>query len=352
MRILHIIDHLGSGGAQSVVQGIFNNISLSNYYLYSLRKKENSVSINNGNVTIDQNSNSYSLAPIWKLKKVIKEENIEIIHCHLLRSQIFGWLLKMIWFPNVILIFHEHGRIYTNNIAYPSFLRLAKKNVNKFITVSNSAKKKLIDRAKIPDTKIIILPNFVDFSRFHVSDDSKNNHHEKNIFTIGFAGRLSPVKGCEYLIKALPYLNINYKVLIAGDGPLRKKLVNLATSLKVSNKIEFLGYVPDIENFYKKIDVLVVPSLHESFGMSVIEAQAMKVPVIASDVEALNELIINNHNGLLFKKKDGQDLAKKITFLNNNPSIVENITHNATQFASEYTLDLYINKLNNFYEKL
>ena len=160
------------------------------------------------------------------------------------------------------------------------------------------------------------------------------------------------MKAREYLIKALPYLNINYKVLIAGDGPLKKELINLAKSLQVDRKVEFLGYVPDIENFYKKIDILVVPSLHESFGMSVIEAQSLGALVIASRIGGLREIIIDKINGLLFEPKNYLDLTKIIELVHRDKKLLKDITNSAKKSVKEYDIENYLFNLNNLYQSI
>jgi len=350
MKILHLIDHLSPGGAQTVVKGIFDN-NTKKWFLFSLRHKQQEVKIEDKNVFISTSSHKFSLRPFIEIKQVIEKEKIKVLHCHLIRAQITGWLIKKIWFPNIKLIFHEHGEIFTNHFLSFWLLKLAAKNVDGYIAVSRAAQTKLVKKIGINIKKIEIIPNFVDLSHLHISADKNNRSTKKEIFTIGFAGRLSAVKGCDYLIKSLQFLKYPYKVLIAGEGLEKNNLISLTNQYNLQDKVIFLGYQQNMGIFYSSIDVLVVPSLHESFGISVIEAQAMKVPVIASNVEALNELITDGTNGLLFKEKNYQDLADKITLLKQNPIIAKRIIINAFSEVKKYSYNIFINKLNNFYEK-
>jgi L-malate glycosyltransferase len=360
MKVLHIIDSLGLGGAQTVVKGILEyQQENKDIFLYALRKREITTEIKHANVKIFESAKKYSLEPLFELKKLVQKEKIDILHCHLFRSNVFGWLLKIIWFPKIRLIFHEHGEIFQNHILYNLFVRLSKKNVDKFIAVSRTTKEELVKKVGILESKINVLSNFVDLEKFSRGNITWNIQKErerlginKEEFVIGFVGRLAKVKGCEYLIKSLPYLDFKYKVLISGDGPERITLEKLAGSLKVSSNIIFLGYRKDIVFVYSLLDVLVVPSLCESFGLSVVESQAMGIPVIVSNVDGLNEIVNDQKNGLIFKVKDHGDLAEKITILKNNYLKKESIVKNAYIDVRKYSLDNYLNNLNKIYGQL
>ncbi len=360
IKILHIIDSLGLGGAQTIVKGIFEyQLNNQNIFLFALRNRNILIEVKHTNVQIFNSSKKYSFRPLFALKDLIKREEITILHCHLFKSQIFGFLLKKIWFKNVKLIFHEHGEIFQGYITYNLFMRDVKSTINKIIAVSNATKEKLIAKAGIEENKITVLSNFVDLNKFNRKNITWNMEGErekigikKGEYVIGFVGRLAKVKGCEYLLKALPYLNFSYKVLIAGDGPERKKLEKLAVELKITERIIFLGYRSDTVFIYSLLDVLIMPSLSESFGLSVIEAQSMGTPVISSNIPALNEIIINNENGLMFEVKKSQDLSLKIELMYKDEKARNRFTKNGLESVKKYDLGNYIAMLNNIYSKL
>ncbi len=166
MKVLHIIDSLGLGGAQTVVKGIFeaqkDNLDM---YLYSLRMREITVEVDHLNVKIQKSKSKYTLSPLLELKHVIGREKIEILHCHLFRSQVFGWLLKKIWFPHIKLIFHEHGEIFYSNPCFVPFLKVSARAVDTYIAVSKATRDLLVSKATTPKEKIQVLYNFVDIAR-------------------------------------------------------------------------------------------------------------------------------------------------------------------------------------------
>jgi len=359
-KVLHIIDSWGLGGAQAIVRGIFEAQKLNkDIYLYILRKRKINFKINHSNVKLFNSEARYSFRPINELRKLIEGKNIEVLHCHLFRSQVFGYILKKRYFSKIKLIFHEHGEVFQNHKVYNYFMKQSQKEVDKIIAVSKSTKQELINKANINPKKIIILYNFVDLKKFNkknikrnIKKDKKKMGIKENDFVIGFAGRLAGVKGCKYLIKALPNLDFSYKCVIAGDGPLKEDLIKLSRKLEVYDKVIFLGYQSDILKFYSLIDVLVMPSLSESFGLSIVEAQASSIPVIASNISGINEIIQNKKNGLLFEARNSNDLAKKIETIYSKKSLGEMLIKEGLTNAKKYPLNKYLAGLNNIYNDI
>jgi glycosyltransferase involved in cell wall biosynthesis len=100
--------------------------------------------------------------------------------------------------------------------------------------------------------------------------------------------------------------------LLAGKGSEKKNLEKQVEKNNLLNKFMFLGVVDAVPEFLSKLDMFVLPSRWEGFGLVILEAGASKLPVVASDVDGIKEIIRNNHNGLLFKAGDADDLARKI----------------------------------------
>lgn len=360
MKILHIIDSLGLGGAQTVVKGIFEfQKNDQNIFLFALRRRDITMKINHINVKVYNSNKKYSFKAITELRDLIKREGIDALHCHLFKSQLFGVLIKIFYLPKIKLIFHEHGRIFTNNFIYNYFLRLVKIKIDLFLAVSISTKNELVKKGGIEKNKIQVLYNFVDLNKYNkknitwsIEEERKKLGIGKDELVIGFVGRLAKVKGCEYLIRSLPYLYFPYKVIIAGNGSEKNNLNELAKSLKVDNRIIFLGYREDVVYIYHLLDVLVVPSIFESFGLSIVEAQCMFIPVIATDAIALNELIKNKENGLLFELKNPIDLSEKIKLLYRDKELRSKLVKSGLESVKKYDLGNYINNLNNIYEDI
>ena len=168
-------------------------------------------------------------------------------------------------------------------------------------------------------------------------------------FVIGFAGRLVDVKGCEYLLRALPFIEFDYKCIIAGDGYLRNHLEKLTEDLRIQDKVIFLGYQEDMVNFYSLLDVYVMPSLSEASPMAFYEAQAYGIPIIGSNVPAIDEFIIPYENGLLFEVKNYKDLSDKLNTIYKNSILRAKINKFSIKNIQKYSLDNYLKGLKEIY---
>ena len=130
---------------------------------------------------------------------------------------------------------------------------------------------------------------------------------------IGALGRLDEIKGFDVLLRAAAKLRdqgVDFRLRLAGDGPEMGPLKQLSAGLGLAERVEFVGWVCNPGDFLKTIDLFVVPSRYESFGLVVIEAMAAGVPVITSDIEGPCEILKGGALGTLFRSEDDADLAR------------------------------------------
>lgn len=196
MKILHIVDTIWLWWAQTVVKWIFEKQKdNSNIFLYALRKKDINIEINHQNIFSNNSKNKFSF-PLFKLRKFIKENNIEILHCHLAKSQIIWWVLKTLFFPNIKLVFHEHGEIFQDWKIYPFLMNIFKNKVDLYFAVSKATKKYILQKTNFQEEKIKLLYNFVDLDKFkkienfNIEKERKKYWITKNDFVIWFASRI------------------------------------------------------------------------------------------------------------------------------------------------------------------
>lgn len=356
-KILHIIDSLGLGGAQTVVKGVFEMQQKNkNIFLCALRKRKINIKIKHKNIKIFDSNKKYSFKSLFELKNLIKKEKIDVLHCHLIKSQLFGWFLKIFYFPKIKLIQHEHGEIFLNNFLYNKFLNISQKTTDLFIAVSKVTKNKLIKNGKVKNDRITVLYNFVDLKKFlnkltkeKIFEERKKLGIKKDEFVVGYVGRLSKTKECDVLIKSLACLKFNFRCLIVGNGSEKENLKRMVNKLGIENKIIFTGYINKPEKIYPLFDAFVMPSLSESFGISAIEASSQGVPVIVSNIEVMQEIIENNKNGLLFEVGDSIDLSDKLNKVYNNGNLRMELSKNGLENVKRFSLEGYIEKLNKIY---
>lgn len=171
----------------------------------------------------------------------------------------------------------------------------------------------LRDLAHTTDTnlKIDVIPDGLDLASFE-STQRKANPKTVRCLAIG---RLIPRKGFQFLIRALPQIldkvQHNFEIEIVGDGPYREELIGLAENLGVTSYVRFAGTVPysELPQKYREADIFILPSLAEGMPLVVLEAMGTGLPIIASRVQGIDELVAEDGNGALFDAGDVDGLA-------------------------------------------
>jgi glycosyltransferase involved in cell wall biosynthesis len=207
---------------------------------------------------------------------------------------------------------------------------------DRIVAVSKSQGEKL--RAlKISAKKIQIIENALtvkieDLPSIDQKDIRKKLGIPEDAWVVLSAGRHSPEKGHKYLIEALPALRAlvpQAYLVLAGDGPLSEELKNQANRLNISSHCLFLGMRKDMPAIYKASNAMALPSLSEGLPNVVLEAMAFGVPVVASEVGGVPEVIDHNVNGLLVKPASPKNLAQALATLANDPNLANKLAQQA-----------------------
>lgn len=348
-----MIDTLNIGWAQTLLKGLLENESSNNsIYLYALRKTKITIEINHKNVFIYNSSSKYSLNPILQIVKIIKTNNIDILHCHLARSLLFGWIIKTFFYPKIKLVYLEQWRIYKNEKIYNTLLSLFKNKYNLFIANSFSTKNKLLNFTTIEEKKITVLYNSIDINRYKKIDKKDKYWFSDDDFIVWFAARFIKRKWREEFIKSADILknHKDIKFIIAWDGAEKYQLLDKIKELWLTN-IKYIGYVSDMVNFYNTINCFAMCSHREPMWLTQLEAQACQIPVITSNVDGLNETVDSN-NTLFFNPLDYQTLANNILKIKNDIKFRENLIKNWLNNSKRFQYSLFLQQLNKIYEQL
>jgi glycosyltransferase involved in cell wall biosynthesis len=359
MKILHIIDHLGLGGAQTIVQGILDSQKDNhNVYCVSLRKKDVEIVIDHPNIFINPSISKYSFY-CKQVQDIIDREGITILHCHLPKSFLIGFWMKL-KNKHLKLIFHEHGNIYTGAWYYRLLINLSKSYVDVYLAVSHAVEVWLLEKTMVAKEKIFVLYNFVDVEKFSHNainsqmislERSKYGLTDKD-FVIGLAGRLVKRKGWRDFIDAIDILQKQekkIKYVIAGDGEDENKMCLLIKEKKLGDVVLYIGRSQNIPLFLSILDVFVVPSHWEPFGMIILEANAMQIPLIASNIPGIDEIVEPSITGILTEPHNPQMLAEKILYAYHNQDVMRMYADTAYQRVHQYGLDQYMKKLGSCY---
>jgi glycosyltransferase involved in cell wall biosynthesis len=289
-----------------------------------------------------------------------KRHNIDILHAHLHKS-VASCLLAGV-FCKKPLIIHEHGEIFQKGLTYAIYrllLRLLKSRAQLIIANSQAAARELLKKTQAHQDFVKVLYNAVDFRRFDLARISRADVRSRlgfseNDFVIGFVGRLHHVKGVDLLVEVLSLLlekSRRYLLVFVGDGPCRQLLETMARSLDIETRVKFLNARDDVAALMAGFDVGVVPSRHESFGITAVEFMRMKVPVVCSGVEGLAELVTNQVTGLATQENTPAEIARCIERLVNDPDLRKTLAESAYDFSERFSITDHVKEIEKLYNR-
>lgn len=266
------------------------------------------------------------------INKVLKQKEYDLVVTNLIHADLWLALVKCFFNRKVKIVSIKHGydNVFTQAYGHNPSKRMynlyfflawfAERFVRHSITVSDGLKN-LYTSLKISNKEKI--------STIHLGFDLEykqtllESECRKGSLQICIVGRLIKLKGHEYAFRAFKKVLEKFEeveLVLVGDGDERANLEALCRELGIENNVHFMGFNKHPMDFMHYSDLVMVPSKSEGFGIVVIEAFAVKTPVIAFDVPACNELIVNNESGYLVKPFDTDELAAKMIDLLENPT--------------------------------
>lgn len=300
------------------------------------------------------------------LSALLREEKPDVVDAHQYPvyfsdvSATFSFLRKVPLFLHVHVI-PERRSVFSgciSSIYYRTFEELTLKESHCVIAPS-FAYKTMLTRMGVNPAIIVVVPYGVDLKRFNPA--VKGDTFRKS-FGLGEAkvvltvGRLNYQKGFQYLLKAMPIVLRQVpdaKLVIVGDGELLPYLRDFSCSLGLSDNVVFTGSLPQsgIVEAYASADVFVLPSLFESLGISMLEAQAMGKPVVGTRVGGLPEALAEDKSGILAEPKKPNDLAKAIVTLLRDQNLAKSMGRYGRKFVeNKYDLEKSIDHVFELYE--
>lgn len=288
---------------------------------------------------------------IRKLEGILKEENIEIVHA---RSRVPAIIAALAVRRLACRNFQGHTPVFitTCHGYYSTHIFSRPMGWGRFVIVSsNIIARHMLEDFGVPFERIRFIPRGVDISKFRFTPPSQR--HNK-VHTIGIIGRITPIKGHTFFIRAvakavktLP----NVKAVVVGQPPegkegYLKQLKSLAERFGISESVEFLGPKENIAEILSNMDALVMPSIgHEAFGRVVIEAQAAGVPVVATRMGGLTDIIEDRTNGLLVAPWNVKQLADAIIDVLKDSNLAEKLANKARENVQQkFTLSVMADK--------
>lgn len=352
MKVLHIIGSLKLGGAQVSVKYLVEHCDTEKIvpYLYPLRGREIDIPVDG--TIIKYPYRNYDPRKFLAILKICKKYNIDIIHAHLHKPIIAGLLAS--YFCRAKIIVHERGPIFRRGLQYSLYrflLRLLHHRASLIIANSQATARCLMQRAKIPQGRIKVIYNAVDFDNFDRRRISGGSLRAQlgiaaEDVIIGYVGRLDYVKGVDLLVEAMALLlkeSPRYQLVLLGEGSQRQVLQDRARGLGIADHVQFLGFRNDVSHVMVDFDIGVMPSRQESFGIVALEIMRMKIPMVASGVEGLAELVDHEQNALVPSHNTPQEIAECIRRLVGDADLREKLIDNAYRFTEGFGVSQCVN---------
>lgn len=374
LRVIHVIPSLQKGGAERLMLDICNELQKKDDVKVKIiiLHDVNEYKFMSENLDIDC-CNSFVLPSMLRKTKVdlkqfdeiVNDFKPNIIHSHLFEAELVSrWNVL----PNVKYFTHCHDNIVqfkrfsfktilkkiciTNYYERFLLFRKYKKCKNNFIAISKHCQKFLIENLPRGIKKITLLPNSIDYERFY---DNKKKETPNNIkLTLVNVGSFVDKKNQIFLldvVKILKNKNIDIHLNLCGDGKNRAKIEKEIISQNLEKNISILGKVENVEKIYKNADVYVHSATYEPFGLVLIEAMASGLPVVSLNGGGNVDIIENGKNGFLIEEQDAEMFSEKILELVNCPEKYSQISDYAKNYAKNYDIKSYLEKLICLYKK-
>lgn len=361
IKIVYLIPTLDQGGAERFSVDLILNLDLEKYLPTLILFKHGGLwaeELERAGLKVIVLNKKYKI-DIYNFYQIIKElKNLKpkIIHT-MLGGDLYGRLAaKILRIP--IIVSTEQNLNPDENIIQNILKRITSSFANKIIAVSEAVKNDLIKRYRIPAKKVVVVYNGLNVNKFinyskktNIIDKEKSLDPESRKIILGSLGRLVTQKGQSVLINSLAEIKgLNFECYIAGSGPLEAKLIRQIDSLGLAHKVKLIGPVVDVPKFLNSLDIFILPSIWEGQGIVILEAALVELPIIASAVDGIKELL-SEDSAYLVKPGQVKDLASKISWLINNLDS-QTVKDRSTKLKIEIINRFSIEKVAREYQKL
>lgn len=364
--ILHLIDTTGPGGAETV----FTNL------IRELQKTEfRNVVVLRGNGWVAEQVRLLGLEPILldskgsfnlnylvALRHLVVRGNVDLIHAHLLGSNVYGALLAILTGKPLIATFHGAVDVAARERFLRIKFRIVGFGAKVIVCVSKRLQKELGDRSTLPTKKLELIYNGVDPEIF--SSNAGTGLRKELGLTEGARlvvsiGNVRPAKGYQYLIEAAINLaesesesDTHFIVVGHQREKLFRELQNQIARAPRRPKIHWLGFREDVVSILRQADIFLLPSISEGFSISTVEAMMVGVPVIATRSGGPEEIIMDGETGLLIPAKDPDAIVAAILTLKDSNTKRDLIARAKEHAHTHFSLSNMLDGYRNLYEKL
>lgn len=365
-KILYVIGQLGVGGAEHQLIYLTTNLDPTKYEIMvcSLSKEAQLLPLLEDaglKTIIIPKLVSPDFTRPFKLLKIVKSFKPDLIHSYLSVANTWSRLVGFV--TGVPVIISERSCGQNNNFIIRVFNKILSFSGDYIIANSQAGANGLIENDEFSSEKVKTIYNGVFPKRFQLTLDDQDKQRLlldlgisdcKNV--IGIIGRFDSNKNHDLLFKAFQIVLRRFPsscILCIGDGPRREELKRLASSLGITEHVYFTGIREDIPECLALMKLLVLPSFVEGLPNVILEAMAANVPVVATDVGGVGELINEGVTGWLVNPEDELGLAEKISYVLEYPKNAEIVAENAHHFVTKhFSIERMVQETEKVYSEL
>lgn len=354
MKILHIITSLRTGGAERLMLDLIPRLRKGGDEVELLVMDgtrtpffEEALKLGIKMHVLEVGGKIYSLGKLWKMIPWLR--CFDIVHTHNTPAQLFAAIGSVLC--SVVLCTTEHNTSNRRRGSrwYALIDRWMYSRYKKVICISEGTENQLRLHLRDKSDKIVTIFNGIDIAKYRDASSKRLSTVEDQVTLIQVAG-FRYQKDQDTVIRALSHLPEKFHLILVGDGERRSELESLVNSLELENRVHFLGVRSDISNLLKGADLAIMSSHWEGFGLAAAEAMAAGLPVLASDVDGLREVV--KGAGILFPKGNDQKLADEILELTEDETYCKKIAQACSKRATIFDISTMASGYSSIYNDI
>jgi glycosyltransferase involved in cell wall biosynthesis len=376
-RILHVIDHTSYGGAQVVVNYLIRSLRQQFFFAVAVLGDSGiySEAYLNSGVPVYQLASKFGRwdpSAILGLISKIRSEDFNLVHTHLFKSHILGAFAARMTGRKTII--QDHSSLSPNALKYYfpskfwgrlylSTYRFALNLSDRVIVLNPNAEREYNENYSLANGKLKVLPNGIDWSESSPNRDYSgdrsiraNLNLSENAKLVMMAGRLEPKKDWWTFLKVAEKTRDRVKgelvFLIAGSGSEEDKIQNYIRDRGL-DFIRLLGFRQDLPALFSQVDVFMLTSLYEPFGIVILEAMAAGCAVVATRTEGAQSIITHGYDGLLAHIGNVEELSNHVNSLLTDGKLRQDLVNNGSKTVRDnYSVDKIAPKMAEIYREL
>jgi glycosyltransferase involved in cell wall biosynthesis len=288
------------------------------------------------------------LAPVGKLRGRIRDQRFDIVHAHDAKAQTIAFRASL-----GLPVRRVASRQVAFTPRHPLIHRWKYSRTCDRVIANSQSVRQVLMAAGVPDSHIAVIPPGIEIPKETPSQDARRKARarwgfSRDDFVIGHAGAFTREKGQDIALDAALLLAPKFpraRMLLAGDGPEKSHLARHA-----SPNARLPGFIDDLDEFYAALDLYIMPSRSEGWGLTALRAMAFGIPVIASNVGGLRELVAAT--GWLVPPESPEALTEAILQAASNPSRLDELGLSARERASQFSMERTVEQTERLYLRL